>query len=313
MPITEPYERTVDESIPTAHTAEQAGCPDCGGHVVTSDGETACVDCGLVLDDQRLDHGPEWHQYEEGNDERGRTGAPLTPARHDRGLTTDIGRYRDANGNELDGTKRRQLSRLRREHERGRLQSTAERNLAYGLGDVRRIVSALGLPTAVRDRSCTLFRSAQDADLLRGRSIEAIAAASVYAACRCNRLPHPIEEVGEYARCDTSGLSNAYRVLNRDLELPTPPLQPAAHVPRLAADLDADDAIRHRALTLARQAADAGLTNGVQPTGFAAACLYEAAREHGRWLTQAAVAEVADISTRTIQHHRDALCDADIR
>ena len=312
MPITEPYERTVDESIPTAHTAEQAGCPDCDGHVVTGDGETACVDCGLVLDDERLDHGPEWHQYE-GDDERGRTGAPLTPARHDRGLTTDIGRYRDANGNELDGTKRRQLSRLRREHERSQLQSTAERNLAYGLGDIRRIVSALGLPTTVRDRACTLFRSAQNADLLRGRSIEAIAAASVYAACRCNRLPHPIEEVGEYARCDASGLSNAYRVLNRDLELPTPPLQPAAHVPRLVDDLDADDAIRQRALTLARQAAEAGLTNGVQPTGFAAACLYKAAREHGRWLTQAAVAEVADTSARTIQNHRDTLCEADIR
>lgn len=100
MPITEPYNRTFDETIPTAHTAEQTGCPDCDGHVVTSDGETACADCGLILNDQRLDHRPEWGQYEDGeSDERERTGAPLTPARHDRGLSTVIGRYHDANGN----------------------------------------------------------------------------------------------------------------------------------------------------------------------------------------------------------------------
>ena len=314
MPITEPYERTFDETIPTAHTAERTGCPDCNGHVVTSDGETACVDCGLVLDDQRLDHGPVWGQYEDGeDDERERTGAPLTPARHDRGLSTVIGRHRDANGNRLDGAKRRQLSRLRREHERGRWQSTVDRNLAHGLGEVRRIVSALELSVSVRDRACMLFRRAQDADLLRGRSIETVAAASVYAACRCNRLPRPIEEIETYARCGTSGLTNAYKTLNRDLGLSAPPPHPPTYIPYFATALGVDTSIRHRALALARQAEKAGLTNGVQPTGFAAACLYEAAREHGRWLTQAAVAEIADSSTRTIQNHRDTLREADIR
>jgi transcription initiation factor TFIIB len=312
MPITEPYERTVDETIPTAHTAEQAGCPECDGHVVTSDGETVCVDCGLVIDDQRFDHGPEWHRCDGEDDDRARTGAPLTPARHDRGLATDIGRHRDANGNRLDGAKRRQLSRLRREHERGRWQSTAERTLAYGLGDVRRIVSALGLPTTVRDRACTLFRNAQDADLLQGRSIEAIAAASVYAACRCHPLPRTIEEIEAYARCETSGLENPYGTLNSDLGLPTPPPQPTTHVPYLAAELDASDSIHNRALSLARRAEEADLTNGVQPSGFAAACLYEAAREHGRRVTQTAVAEVADTSVQTIRNHRDTLREADV-
>jgi len=68
---------------------------------------------------------------------------------------------------------------MRREQSRGRFQSKAERNLAHGLGEVRRIVSALELSEAIRDQACQLFRSAQNEDLLRGRSIEAIAAASV--------------------------------------------------------------------------------------------------------------------------------------
>jgi len=58
-------------------------------------------DCGLVIDEQRIDHGPEWRTHDQ--DQRKRTGAPLTAARHDRGLSTEIGRGKDANGNNLSG------------------------------------------------------------------------------------------------------------------------------------------------------------------------------------------------------------------
>jgi len=53
---------------------------------------------------------------------------------------------------------------MRREQSRGRFQSKAERNLAHGLGEVRRIVSALELSEAIRDQACQLFRSAQNED-----------------------------------------------------------------------------------------------------------------------------------------------------
>jgi len=160
-------------------------------------------ECGLVVDEQRIDHGPEWRAFDE--DERERTGAPLTAARrHDRGLSTEIGRRTDANGNTLSGQKRRRLARMRREQSRGRFQSKVERNLAHGLGEVRRIVSALELSEAIRDQACQLFRSAQNEDLLRGRSIEAIAAASVYRACRCNGLSRLLDEVSEMARVEES-------------------------------------------------------------------------------------------------------------
>ncbi len=123
--------------------------------------ETVCEDCGLVIDEQRIDHGPEWRAYD---DECERTGAPLTAARHDRGLSTEIGRGTDAKGNHISGQKRQRLARMRREQSRGRWQSKAERNLAHGLGEVRRLTSALELSDSVRDQACQLFRSAQDED-----------------------------------------------------------------------------------------------------------------------------------------------------
>ncbi|TKX76721.1 hypothetical protein EXE53_30345, partial [Halorubrum sp. SD626R] len=53
------------------------------------------------------------------------------------------------------------------------------------------------------------------------------------------------------------------------------------------------------------------VTTGVHPAGFAAACLYTAGREEGRWLTQSGVVEAANISTTTIRTHRDTLQQLD--
>ncbi|WP_136591330.1 transcription initiation factor IIB [Salinigranum halophilum] len=297
------YETGFDEDVRAESSATQ--CPECDGRVTTNAFETVCEDCGLVIDEQRIDHGPEWRAYDD--EEYERTGAPLTAARHDRGLSTEIGRGTDAKGNELSGKKRRRLARMRREQTRGRWRSKAERNLAHGMGEVRRLASALELSNSVRDQACQLFRNAQNEDLLRGRSIEAIAAASVYGACRCNGLSRLVDDVSEVARVAESRVTNSYKTLNEELGLPAEPVSPSMFVPRLASDLECPDEIRQRARTLAEQAEERGVTTGVHPAGFAAACLYKAGREEGRWLTQRDVAESGDVTPTTVRTHHETL------
>ena len=48
---------------------------------VAGDKRYDCEGCGLVIHEQRIDHGPEWRTHDQ--DQRKRTGAPLTAARHD--------------------------------------------------------------------------------------------------------------------------------------------------------------------------------------------------------------------------------------
>mgnify|MGYP002760187302 CR=1 FL=1 len=69
----------------------QPRCPDCDGQLRTEAEETVCSDCGLVVDTDRIDHGPEWRSFDDSRTNPKRTGAPLTEARHDRGLSTEIG------------------------------------------------------------------------------------------------------------------------------------------------------------------------------------------------------------------------------
>lgn len=296
------YERTFDEDVSTAERASN-GCPECGGLVHTNSTETVCDDCGLVLEDHPIDHGPEWCAFDEAErTERRRTGPALTPTRHDWGLSSEIGFDRtDANSTTLSGRKRSQLTRLRREHRRGRWSSKAEQNLAHGLAEVRRIVGVLDLPRSLRDQACRLYRTAADEDLIPGRSIEAIAAASVYAACRCVGLPRTLQEVSVTSAVSHERVQNAYGVLNRELELPTVPMEPPEYVPRVASALELSAATRQRAADLARQAARTGAANGCNPTGVAAGCVYQAAREQDERVTQAALANAAEVTPVTVR------------
>jgi len=127
---------------------------------------------------------------------------------------------------------------MRREQSRGRFQSKAERNLAHGHRRSSKDFGCSRTLNSVRDQACQLFRSAQNENLLRGRSIEAIAAASVYGACRCNGLSRLVGEVSEMARVVESRVTNAYKTLNEELGLPAKPVSPGKFVPRLASDLE---------------------------------------------------------------------------
>jgi transcription initiation factor TFIIB len=273
-----------------------SACPECDGTLRRDDRETVCSECGLVVAEDNIDRGPEWRSFADEETSRERTGAPLTRSRHDRGLSTEIGR-----STRLKGRKRRRMARLRRQHDRTKVGSKAERNRVYGFTEVRRLVSALGLSDDVRDRACVLFESAQDADLLRGRSLEGFAAAAVYATCRTTEIARTVEEVVADAKASEAELRAAYDALNRELGLPTGPIDPGEYLPRFACELDLPRAVERRARELVDRAHEEGVVAGRNPAGVAAACLYTAADERDYPLTQRDAAAVADVTPVTLR------------
>ena len=292
------YQQTFDEDVQqTAHNT----CPECSGRVTTNVHETVCEDCGLVIADEQIDHGPEWREFEDQETSRRRTGGPNTVARHDRGIGTEIGWGLDSSDRNRDHRKRRQLARLRREHRRSKTDSKAERNLRQGFIEIRRMTSALGLSRSIRDQACQLFRTAQDADLLQGRSIEVIASASVYAVCRLNEQPRPFGDVARVSKMSEEKIQRGYRLLNRELDLPVPPADPMQYLPQLASALEASQETERRARELLEAAEDSRIANGQNPMGAAAGALYLASRQTGEFLNQKAVAEAAEVSAVTVR------------
>ncbi|WP_129114314.1 transcription initiation factor IIB [Halegenticoccus tardaugens] len=276
--------------------ARAGGCPECDGRLNASGDETVCSNCGLIVAEDRIDRGPEWRSFADDDANPERTGAPLTRSRHDRGLSTEIGR-----STRLKGRKRRQMARLRRQHNRARIATKRDRNQVYAFTEIRRLTGALSLPERVRDHACSLFRSAQNEDLLRGRSIEGFASATVYAACRVAAVSRTVDEVVSAARATESEHRAAYDALNRELGLPVGPIDPVEYLPRFASKLDLDATVERRARELACEAHESGLATGRNPSGVAAACLYAAARQLDRPVTQREAASVAGVTPVTLR------------
>jgi len=279
-------------------------CPECDGRLRKEGTEIVCEVCGLVSVKDEIDRGPEWRSFEGDESDPRRTGAPLTRSRHDRGLSTEIG-YGSHVGasSRLTGRKRRQIARLRREHNRARISSKAERNQVYGFAEIRRLTALLSLPDSVREQACALFESAQSEGLFQGRSLEGFAAAAVYAICRIRSVARTTDEIATVARADDAELSAAYDAMNRELGLQTGPIDPAQYLPRFASELELGPAVECRAREHIEALLEAGLIGGRNPGGVAAACLYKASGEREQWpsITQAAAAEVADVAAVTIR------------
>ena len=295
------------EEAATTQSTVEAGetCPECDGRTVADaeTAETVCTECGLVVDEERIDTGPEWRAFDaEERDAKSRVGGPTTPLLHDKGLSTTIGwRNKDAKGNAVPSPKRKKLSRLRTWNQRFRTRDSAERNLKQALGEINRMASALGVPAPTRETASVIYRQALDNDLLPGRSIEGVATASLYAASRLEGIPRSVDEVAAVSRIDDTEIKRTYRYITRELDLAVPPTSPMAYIGRFASKLDCPDETEHRARELVENAMAEGVHSGRDPVSIAASALYAAGQLTNRQMTQSSVSEVSNVSEVTIR------------
>jgi len=294
---------------------QDQSCPECTGNLIVDDerGETVCDSCGLVVETDEIDRGPEWRAFDAAEkDEKSRVGAPTTNMMHDKGLSTNIDwRDQDAYGNSLSSNQRQKMQRLRKWNERFRTRDSKERNLKQALGEIDRMASALGLPENVRETASVIYRRALDENLLPGRSIEGVSTASVYAAARQAGVPRSLDEINDVSRVEKNEIARTYRYVIRELGLEVQPADPESYVPRFASSLELSDEAEHRARTLLQNAKEEGVHSGKSPVGLAAAAVYAAALLTNEKTTQAAVSEVADISEVTIRNRYHELLEAE--
>jgi transcription initiation factor TFIIB len=303
-------DETADEQ-----TEDQLVCPECGGKLASDSerGETVCTDCGLVVEEDEIDPGPEWRAFDAAEkDQKSRVGAPTTNMMHDKGLSTNIGwQDKDAYGNSLSSRQREKMQRLRTWNERFRTRDSKERNLKQALGEIDRMASALGLPDSVRETASVIYRRALDEDLLPGRSIEGVATASLYAAARQAGTPRSLDEINGVSRVEKDEIARTYRYVVRELGLEVAPADPESYVPRFASDLDLSEEVERRARELLSTAKSKGVHSGKSPVGLAAAAVYAASLLSNEKVTQNEVSEVANISEVTIRNRYHELLEAE--
>ncbi len=282
-------------------------CPECSSERLVRDYERAeivCESCGLVLDQFIIDEGPDWRAFDsEQRESRERAGPPSSVMSHDKGLSTSIGwRNKDAYGRQIPHKSRAQIYRLRKWQHRIRTSKSGERSLAQGLTEINTMASKMGLPRHVRESAAVLYRKASLKNLVRGRSIDEVVAATLYAACRQCNVPRTLDEIAGKTPVDRKSIGRTYRTLVRELGLKLLPQSPRDYIARFCNRLNLDMDVLRKAKDILDKVEKDELASGVAPSGVAAAVIYISAMLCNKPCTQKEVAEVAGVTEVTIRN-----------
>jgi transcription initiation factor TFIIB len=281
-------------------------CGHCGNKLVTDSvtAERFCGNCGYVISDTMQDSGPEWRSFpKEGGADPTRTGSPTSLAIHDRGLSTIIGvQNRDSSGKPLTSAMKSTVERLRTWDSRSKANASADRNLRQALGELSRLKDKLSLSSSVIEKAAYLYRKALEKGLIKGRSISALIAAALYAACRDAETPRTLKDVADAGNLKKKDIAKCYRILHQELGLKMPVVNPIQCVARIASNLEITEKTKRYAISILKVAQEHDESAGKDPMSLAAAALYLSCIKNSEDMTQQNMAEAANVTEVTIRN-----------
>ncbi|MEM3859400.1 MAG: TFIIB-type zinc ribbon-containing protein, partial [Candidatus Micrarchaeaceae archaeon] len=258
------------EQVTISHTQEGTVirerpkvCPSCGSTDIIYDaekGEYVCNNCGLVIEANVVDNGPEWRAFDaDQRNERARTGAPIKYMKPNKGLVTEIDMYnKDIRGAKLPSKRQAQLYRIRKWHKRASIASSSERNYLVALPELSRVASYLGLPDNIRESAALLYRQCVKNNLIRGRPIETVVNAALYTVCRQTGMPRTLDEIAQISGVPKKEIGRTYRIIVHELDLKVPLTNPVSYVPRYVAALKLSGEAQEKANELLKRAMKKG-------------------------------------------------------
>lgn len=207
-------------------------------------------------------------------------------------------------------TSNTQLFRLHKWQQRIRATNAAERSLAFAMSELDRLAIENSLPRTVKETAMKIYRKAVANNLIKGRSVEGIGAASIYCSCRLCGIPRTLEEIAESSNITKKELGRTVRFLSKELKLSMTPARPQDYIQRYGSALDLGEGTKMYAIEILDRATDMEMLSGLGPAGISAAAIYIAANSRGEPRSQREVSEIADISEVTLRCRYKKLSEA---
>jgi len=294
------------------HQNPKDACPRCGkGQLVTDNesGELFCSACGIVISEKLQEAGPEWRSFtQDEHGDRARAGAPTSLTMHDMGLATVINPLnKDASGRPLTAAMKTTVERLRTWDSRSQVHEPVDRNFRQAFSELNRLKDKMAISDAVIEKAAYLYRKALDKGLVRGRSISALMASALYAACRDTATPRNLKDVEEAANIKRKDIARCYRLLVKELELKMPVTDSIQCVARIASKIRITEKTKRYAISVLKDAKKHEVSAGKDPMGLAAAALYLACVKNDDDKTQRDIAEAANVTEVTIRNRYKGL------
>lgn len=266
-------------------------------------GELVCSDCGLVFSEKATDNRPEWRSFGFENNDRARTGSPVSLAQHDMGLNTVIGNNKkDSRGQNIDASMHSTMKRLRMYDFRSQTRTSTDRNLMRAFGELGRQRDKLGLSDAMIDKTAYIYRKALGKGLVKGRSTSAILAAAIYIACREMGAARSLNDISEITDVRRKVISRSYMILIQQLEIIMPLIDPIKCIAKIANKANLSEKSKRMAIEVMKELVNTQLPAGKRPMSLAATILYLSCLRNNEAVTQKELAEAAGVTEVTMRN-----------
>jgi transcription initiation factor TFIIB len=267
-------------------------------------GEIICSNCGQVISEKALETQAEWRAFttDEVND-RSRTGMPTSLARHDKGLSTIIGRAnKDASGQVLDAAMRTTMERLRTWDFRTQAYTPTDRNLRQAFEHLDMLKDKLGLSDAIIEKTAYVYRKAQVNGMVRGRTINSVLAASLYITCREMRISRTLKDIATISNIKRKELARMYRLMFFKLDVKIPIVDPLKCVVKISNKINLSEKTKRKAISIMNDVTKKEISAGKDPMGIAATVLYLSCLKTGEHRSQIDIANAAGVTEVTVRN-----------
>jgi transcription initiation factor TFIIB len=92
---------------------------------------------------------------------------------------------------------------------------------------------ALLFSSLVREKAAIVYRKALEKDVIKGRTIVAVTAAYLYAACQITRTPRTLKEISDISFVEKREIGRCYRFLLRKPNLRIPLADPLIYISKI--------------------------------------------------------------------------------
>jgi len=265
-------------------------------------GEVICQNCGKVLQDKISNDTKDNNSFAN-SEYASHFGSKSSLRFHDMGLATIIGKFNhDSKGKPIDYKMRPAMKRMRLWDSRSYTKNSSERNLRIALSEMERLKEKLSLSDAIIERSAYIYRKAARAKLVRGRTINGIVGACVYAACREMDVTRTIIDISNNLQGNRNSLAKDYRILFQNLKLTVSVPDPIRCIVKIANNLNISENTKREAIHIFDTLKEKKLIAGKKPNSVAATVIYMAGIKTGINLSQQKISKVSGITGVTLRN-----------
>ena len=279
-------------------------CRMCGKQSIIHDftsGEIYCKSCGIIIEQKTSDQSHDV-SYDYANDNR-RTGMPTSISIHDFGLSTVIGHVnKDVKGNRISPETITTIRRIRVQDRRSQLQKSTDANFRIAFEMLQRIQDKICVSDSVKELAAYIYRKAIEQKITQGRSINAVVAASMYAACRNTQTLRTLRDISEVIDIKRKTISQSYRAIVKQLDIKIPVVNQMNYILKIANNLKLPEKTKQLALKILQKATDIGIVAGRDPVGISAAAIYFACIIRQESFTQTQISKASGITVVTIRN-----------